>query len=1008
MRNTASYWLHHYRRRRFQHGLIVNALFLFAFALFLWLVLWIAEVNFYFPPRIKSFLVFGLVMIFTLYFLWKLVWPAFQGLRGKGITLEDCALELGRKFPELDDKLLNAYQLEQMGSDARIQKAVQERLEQALRFPLWEQFSWKTLRPYLGALTLLTLVFAAFEIYQPTQDAQKRLLAWNESFTPPPPFEVVWQGPVRAEEGQNVEIRVRPVGVRIDSWSMEVNGIRIQGVKQKDGFFVWTHRMGSEDQFWSLIFGDYLWTPKRVESIPAVFWKDARFRVVPPEYTGDKILEWNGLQDIECPAGSVVHWEIDVQHASNIRWKWIDSWTGIKSKPFKGTWVVQSTVRSELFAQNALGQWRSGGVFHIRVRPDLPPVLVVDWKIDSLKATAQAVWRAEDDWGLSKLVLGRSIQGLGKVPMASGSMELSLNGSQEDWQAYAVDSKGQKSSIVVFTKPRFGVLEQQMATASVVRSLAQQADQRRREADRLMQRSSEERRRQTQRRNSEDQNVQKQAEEEWKKEVAEQMKNLEKAVQSLKLPQSETRAQEHLWEEKRAQIEKLLEEMQREQSGSSPKQTAQSLERMEALLQKLLEEQEQLLAIQSLERLADEQSRLAQESRPDEQRLQEEIAQETAEINDKQNAQSLDQAQKMEDALRKQSNPKNSDQAQAAEALKKSAAEMRNKLNESQQSKTEDEIKSLKQLIDNLLQVSFGLERLADRTSVAVAADPNYALWQKELQRLQEGTRLIGDTLRAIGMRRPDIGSKTSEHVENMQLHAGQTKNHLKERQGPQASVQLQKSMKEANDLAVLFQEALNQAQQQLSNMKKDGTGSCSKPGSGKPSASGMRKMQGSLAEQMKSLGQRPGQQSGTKPGTSGKPEGEGGTSGKDGNAAQRASLLAQQERLRRELERSKGGSQGGREAVELMKDLERQLIKNADISRLNQTLKKLDIKLLELERAEKQEEEDSKRVSEQGRDRRMEEAPGSTVPVKPSTQSLYRGWPLFRSDYIPPQWPSK
>jgi hypothetical protein len=171
--------------------------------------------------------------------------------------------------------------------------------------------------------------------------------------------------------------------------------------------------------------------------------------------------------------------------------------------------------------------------------------------------------------------------------------------------------------------------------------------------------------------------------------------------------------------------------------------------------------------------------------------------------------------------------------------------------------------------------------------------------------------------------------------------------------------------------------------------------------------------MQGQLAEQMKSLGSRPGQQSGQQPGQqpgeTGQPKGNQGKSGADGSSgdqAQRASLLAQQERLRRELERSKGGSATGKEASELMKELERQLIKNASAQQLNQTLKKLDIKLLELERAEKQEEEDEKRQSEVGRDRPMSNPSGVSPDSRVFSQPVFRGWPLFYPDYTPQKWP--
>jgi hypothetical protein len=507
--------------------------------------------------------------------------------------------------------------------------------------------------------------------------------------------------------------------------------------------------------------------------------------------------------------------------------------------------------------------------------------------------------------------------------------------------------------------------------------------------------------------------VQKQAETEFKERALEQMKSLEKAVQALKIPNADRMAQEKQWEDKRQQIEELLQQMQRPEQNNTTQKSAASLQRLEALLEQLLKDQEQLLAIQALERLSEDQKKLSDRTDADEQVLQKELAEETQELSEKHDSDELEKAKAEQDALKKQSNPSNKDQAKAAESLKKAAQQMRQKMQDSQESKTEAEIKSLKQLIDNLLQVSFGLERLSDRTSVAVPADPNYAQWQKELQRLQEGTRLVGDTLRAIGMRRPDIGAKTSQHVEDLLAYGMQAKSFLKERQGSNAGVQLQKAMKESNDLAVLFQEALNNTQQQLSNMKKDGTGSCSKPGSGKPSASGMRKMQGQLAEQMKSLGSRPGQQSGQQPGQqpgqAGEQTGNQGRPGADGSSgdqAQRASLLAQQERLRRELERSKGGNAAGNEASELMKELERQLIKNASVQQLNQTLKRLDIKLLELERAEKQEEEDEKRQSEVGKDRPMSNPTGILPDSRVFSQPVFRGWPLFYPDYTPQKWP--
>jgi hypothetical protein len=151
----------------------------------------------------------------------------------------------------------------------------------------------------------------------------------------------------------------------------------------------------------------------------------------------------------------------------------------------------------------------------------------------------------------------------------------------------------------------------------------------------------------------------------------------------------------------------------------------------------------------------------------------------------------------------------------------------------------------------------------------------------------------------------------------------------------------------------------------------------------------------------MKSMGQRPGQQPGSTP-KEGQGQTQPGASGSSGEGAQRAALLAQQERLRRELEKTMGNTPGGKEASELMKELERQLVKNVPLSQLQQTIKRLDIKLLELERAEKKEDEDEKRESEVAKERMGDQMALPPASLKPTTLPLYRGWPLFQPEYTP------
>ncbi|MDP4750446.1 MAG: hypothetical protein NWS18_07300, partial [Schleiferiaceae bacterium] len=359
MIRSAAQWLHTYRLRRFRHGLLVNALLLFASIILLWLLFLAAEVGFYLAPTVKiwGLLLSGAALLAAI--VWTLVIPLFRFLRGTYFSLEDCARELGARFPELDDKLLNAYQLELMGSTPRINRAVEERLEQAVKFPIWERFSWANLRPYAAVLSVLLVFLEISAQYQPTQFAQQRLLAWDETFVPPPPFEVEWKAPLRAEEGQNVVVRAKPVGVQLDSWTAEVNGQRLAGQKQSDGSFQWVARMDSEDQEWTLLFGDYRWEVKRVAWVPAVAWNSIRFRIVPPAYTGEKERVVQGLQDLDCSVGSVVRWELEADHAELVRWDWNKAEGPTTAAPFSGSFVVDQSAKVELLAKGALGRWKS-------------------------------------------------------------------------------------------------------------------------------------------------------------------------------------------------------------------------------------------------------------------------------------------------------------------------------------------------------------------------------------------------------------------------------------------------------------------------------------------------------------------------------------------------------------------------------------------------------------------------------------------------------------------------
>jgi hypothetical protein len=163
-------------------------------------------------------------------------------------------------------------------------------------------------------------------------------------------------------------------------------------------------------------------------------------------------------------------------------------------------------------------------------------------------------------------------------------------------------------------------------------------------------------------------------------------------------------------------------------------------------------------------------------------------------------------------------------------------------------------------------------------------------------------------------------------------------------------------------------------------NMDMQGQGKGS-PKPGKGQGAGMQlpdiiKKQEGLGEKMKE-GMKPGQQPGNKPGegkqkgkeSSGESGGENqaGENGSEGNAGKVLEILKEQRQLREALQKAlekEGMTNQGLDALQQMRDLEKQLINKGFKNETLQKMLQLKHELLKLEKAIQQQGEDTKRQS--------------------------------------------
>jgi hypothetical protein len=347
-------------------------------------------------------------------------------------------------------------------------------------------------------------------------------------------------------------------------------------------------------------------------------------------------------------------------------------------------------------------------------------------------------------------------------------------------------------------------------------------------------------------------------------------------------------------------------------------------------------------------------------------------------------------------------NKKNASKSQksASQKMKEMKEQMESAMEAGEQEQEEENMEALRQILENLLNLSFSQEELIKQLPKTRVDNPQYTKIPQQQKKLQDDSKVIEDSLFALSKRAPQIEALVNREISAINSNMQKTVQALAERMPGEAAMRMQNSMTSINNLALLLNESLEQMQKQAQNKSQgQGGGKCKKPGKGsgnkpspQPGQPKLSQLQQQLNQQLKDLkdalekGQKPGekpgqgQKPGQKPGSGmGMGQGQQNPNGMQmpGMSEQLAKMAAQQEALRREIQKmmdqmkNKGQNPGGNLA-ELMEQTEKDIV-NKSIT--NETMKRQqDIltRLLESEKAEREREQDEKRKSNEAKNQNL------------------------------------
>ncbi|MEL6122439.1 MAG: DUF4175 family protein [Bacteroidota bacterium] len=462
------------------------------------------------------------------------------------------------------------------------------------------------------------------------------------------------------------------------------------------------------------------------------------------------------------------------------------------------------------------------------------------------------------------------------------------------------------------------------------------------------------------------------------------------------------------------QIQELMQELGKEESLEmmeefelQEEELQSEMERLEELYKQLEVEKEINESLDKLHELADELEKLSEETK-DEKANQESLQEKQEDINDEfekleekvddlfEKNESLefpkdmpsdtpelmdeisDELQEGQEQLEQQQNQDASDsQKGASQKMKKMAAAMQSQMQSGQQEQASEDIDMIRQLLENLVTLSFDQENLLNTVNRTVVNTPRYVSAVQQQLKIKDDFRIVQDSLEALSKRQAAIETFVLEKVSDVKSNLATSMTYLEDRKKPEANQSQRSTMTNLNDLALMLSESMENMQQQMAGMMS-GSQNCQKPGNSPGGKKGQKKGnrgdepsdrisegQEKMSEKLQQMLQN-------------MREGKGNSSKDFAEAAARqAALRKALHDLSREQQEQGQGLSG--ELQKIIDEMDKQEIDLVNKRLDNEMLtRQQDImtRLLEAENAQRQREFDNKRKSESGKDVRRELPP--------------------------------
>lgn len=339
-----------------------------------------------------------------------------------------------------------------------------------------------------------------------------------------------------------------------------------------------------------------------------------------------------------------------------------------------------------------------------------------------------------------------------------------------------------------------------------------------------------------------------------------------------------------------------------------------------------------------------------------------------------------DQEESSEALSKNQQSKASKSQKSAASKMKQLAQKMADMQQKNQKEEAEEDIASLRAILENLLKLSFDQEELIKSFKNVNQSDPRYVQLSQAQVKLKDDAKIIEDSLFALSKRVVKVKPFITKEVGLMNDYIDESVKSIKQRKADVAAGKQQYAMTSINNLALMLSNVLKQMQDAAANAKQ-GDGQCNKPGKKPGGKKGKKPNLGELQKQLNAQMQELG-----KKGKSGQQMSE-----------ELAKMAARQEMIRnalKELESEMGedGKKAGgnlSKLAEKMEKTEEDLINRQITQQTIERQQEILTRLLEAEKSARERDTEERREAEVAKQQNVSVPPSFSKYLKQKEKQI-------------------